>query len=117
VEINSTQAIGTAWESAAPTGRAVARPLLTEMAAPTPAPAPQPAPARDEQLLAQLAAQEEVAPPPPAKPLTTPIQPFDLHPLGSAAGRYPLLGKMLEDVFGLDWSEGPLGGPHVDLAA
>jgi hypothetical protein len=45
------------------------------------------------------------------------MEPVDLHPLGSAAGRYPLVGKMLEDVFGLDWTGGPRDGTQVDLAA
>jgi hypothetical protein len=72
---------------------------------------------RDSVVLAKAAFEDKTPPPPPAKPVE---QPFDLHPLASAAGRYPLVNQLLEDAFGLDTSASKLKqalSQGIDLAA
>lgn len=119
MEINATQTIGTAWDAAATTIRTSIQtgPLTVE--APTPAPVVLAAAdlGRDTVTLAQAAAQPTPPPPPPARPLERPLPAYDFHPLASAAGRFPLLDKMLEDVFGLDATHGPVDVARIDLAA
>ncbi|MBC7461395.1 MAG: hypothetical protein H7287_08530 [Thermoleophilia bacterium] len=73
----------------------------------------------DVVLLATQAAAEPREVLPPQKPLPTFRENGSVHPLASAAGRHPLLGKMLEDAFGFDASAGSLerASQGIDLAA
>ena len=73
----------------------------------------------DSILLAKQAAAAPNEVLPPQKPPATFRENATVHPLESAAGRYPLVGKMLEDVFGLDTSPGSLehASQGIDLAA
>ncbi|MCW2972734.1 MAG: hypothetical protein JWN72_1007 [Thermoleophilia bacterium] len=117
MEIRSAQAMPAGWDIPAKSGGSAPADV-----APTPPPPAPPATAAVTFAAVLLAKQATEAPAevlPPQRPINTFRENASVHPLASAAGRYPLVGKMLEDVFGLDVSPGSLdrAAQGIDLAA